>query len=52
MNASCVEVHEALGKLTEFLCLGMERKHLTEVLELKGPSDRNEGLSAAISKDR
>lgn len=43
---------EALDSLTEFLSLDMERKHLTEALELKGPSDRNEGLSGATFKDR
>lgn len=30
MNAGCVEVDEALNNLIEFLCIGMERKHLTE----------------------
>lgn len=42
---------KALGKLTEFLLLGLERQHLSEVLELKEPLDRNEGISAAISKN-
>lgn len=53
MNAGCVMVDEALNNLIEFLCIGMgRRKHLTEVLRLKGPSDKNEDLSAAISKSR
>lgn len=43
MNAGYVEVDGALDNPTEFLCFGMERKHLTEILELKGPSDRSEG---------
>lgn len=43
MNAGCVQVDGALDNPTEFLCFGMERKHLTKFLELKGQSDRNEG---------
>lgn len=36
MNAGCVQMNEALNNLVKFLCLGMKRKHLTEVLELRG----------------
>lgn len=41
MNAGCVKVDGALDNPTEFLYFGMGKKHQTEVLELKGQSNRN-----------
>lgn len=48
--SSCWDGWGPLGNLTEFLCYGIQRKHLTEVLELK--AIRQEwGTFGSTSKD-